>query len=146
VEVSCQVHALTPGKEPPVPIWWGLGGPRSLSGRGAKEKNPYLYRESNLGRPAHRSVTIIIFRRGLVGDRLNSLVLQGSCDPSSYLEILFLHESPLYDLSAHCSRAGCPASSIPTVPPLQAGTTRAVGAGNTIQWHKLYSGTQTWYL
>jgi hypothetical protein len=41
MEVSGQIHAtvaLPPGKEPPVPIVWRLGGSQMLSGRGGKER------------------------------------------------------------------------------------------------------------
>jgi hypothetical protein len=69
---------------------------------------------------------------------------------SSYLKSYFCADRspclPVHNLSAYCSRAGCPASSVATVAVLQAGTTGAVGAGDTSQWHKLYGGGQTWYL
>jgi hypothetical protein len=42
MEVSGQLHstaALFPGKEPMVPIGWGLGGSQSRSGRRGEEKN-----------------------------------------------------------------------------------------------------------
>jgi hypothetical protein len=72
----------------------------------------------------------------LVGDRVNSLVLQGSCGPSDTIPLILKYyfctsrspSLPLHDLSAYCSRAGCPGPSVATVAPLQAGTTRAAGA------------------
>jgi hypothetical protein len=56
MEVSGQVHspaALTPGKEPPIPIGW-LGGPQSRSG--GEEKNSHPRRESNPRTPIFQPV------------------------------------------------------------------------------------------
>jgi hypothetical protein len=42
MEVSGQLHypaALPPGKDPPVPIGYEMGGPQSRSGCGGEEKN-----------------------------------------------------------------------------------------------------------
>lgn len=71
-----------------------------------------------------------------VGDRVNSLVLQGSCGPSDTVPLILKYyfctsrppSLPPHDLSAYCSRAGCPGPSVATVAQLQPGTTREAGA------------------
>jgi hypothetical protein len=61
--MSGQTHvpfALTPGKEPPCPLYWRLVGLQSRSGRGGKMKNSWPCSQSNLDLPARSTVTILI--------------------------------------------------------------------------------------
>jgi hypothetical protein len=71
-----------------------------------------------------------------VGDRVNSLVLQVSCGRSDTIPLILKYyfctsrppSLPSHDLSAYCSRAGCPGPSVAAVALLQVRTTRADGA------------------
>jgi hypothetical protein len=62
MEVSGQLHApaaLPPGKEPLVPIGWGLGGPQSRSGRGGvgKSSQPFPGLEPPIIQPVAQRYT-----------------------------------------------------------------------------------------
>jgi hypothetical protein len=95
-----------------------------------------------------------VLHKGLVGDRVNSFVLQGSRSPSNTILLILkyyfctsrLPSLPLHDLSAYCSRAGCPGPSVATVTPPQTGPPGRPVLGDTNQRHKLYSSMKTRYL